>query len=76
MIVNASVMRPPAPRPWMPRVMISWVMFWDSPASNDPSRNVPIENRKTGRRPNRSAILPYSGVDAVEASRYAVTTHE
>ncbi len=76
MMVNASVIRPPAPIPCTPRVTISWVMFCDSPASNEPSRNMPIENRKTGRRPYRSAILPYSGVEAVDASRYAVTTHE
>ena len=60
----------------MPRVTISWVMFCDSPASNEPTRNMTIAKRKTGRRPYRSAILPYSGVDAVEASRYAVTTQE
>jgi hypothetical protein len=76
MMVKARVIRPPAPSPCNPRVTISWVMFCAAPASSEPTRKAPIENRNTGRRPYRSAILPYSGVEAVEASRYAVTTQE
>ncbi len=32
--------------------------------------------RKTGFRPYMSPSFPYIGVDTVDASRYAVTTHE
>ena len=53
----------------MPRKMISSVMFCDAPASSEPIRKVTIANSRTGRRPYRSEILPYSGVDAVDASR-------
>src|SRR4051794_21062319 len=35
-----------------------------------------IAARKTGLRPYMSPSLPYSGVDAVDASRYEVTTQE
>jgi hypothetical protein len=57
-IVNASVIRPPAPRPWMPRKAISSVMFCDAPASSDPTMNVMIAKSSTGRRPYRSEIFP------------------
>jgi hypothetical protein len=51
-------------------------MFCEAPASSEPRVNAPIANSSTGRRPYRSETLPYSGVDVVEATRYAVTTHE
>src|SRR6478672_4084564 len=76
MIVIASVIKPPAPMRCSPRKTISSVMFWDRPASADPIRNTTIANWNTLLRPWRSLILPYSGVVTVDATRYAVTTHE
>ena len=58
----------------MPRNAISWYMLRESPERALPARNTTIANWKTLLRPNWSLILPYSGVDAVEVSRYAVTT--
>ncbi len=50
--------RAPAPRPWMPRKMISWVMFWLRPESADPIRNTVMPNIRIGFRPRRSDSLP------------------
>ncbi len=68
-IANASVMRPPAPMPWMARVAMSSGMFWLAPAKADPMRNTTMANWNTLLRPYRSETFPYSGVDAVEVSR-------
>ena len=51
-------------------------MFCEAPASSEPSVKAPMANISTGRRPYRSDTLPYSGVEAVAARRYAVTTQE
>ena len=48
---------------------MSWVMLVAAPAANEPIRKVIIANWNTGRRPYRSEIFPYSGVDAVEVKR-------
>ncbi len=50
--------------------------FWAAPHSADPARNTTIATWSTTLRPYRSPSLPYSGVTAVWASRYAVTTQE
>ena len=51
-------------------------MFCDRPDSADPARNSTIEKMNSLRRPNRSDSIPYRGTETVEASRYAVTTHD
>src|SRR3954451_8543647 len=51
-------------------------MLWLRPASTDPIRKITIAAWKKILRPYRSPSLPHSGVDAVDASRYAVTTQE
>ena len=76
MIAWAPTMRPPAPIPCSARNPISWSIDWLRPANIDPARKIRIAARNTGLRPTMSPILPYSGVETVEASRYEVTTHE
>jgi len=44
-------------------------MFWAKPQSSEPTMKRPIESWKISLRPNRSEILPQSGVAAVEVSR-------
>jgi len=51
-------------------------MFCDRADSTEPARKVTIAAMNSGRRPYRSEILPHSGVEAVEVSRYAVTTQD
>ena len=51
-------------------------MVWDSPASAEPIRKMTIAAWKNVLRPYRSPSLPHSGVDTVDASRYAVTTQD
>ena len=51
MIVMASTIRPPAPRPWMARKVISSFMFWESPDRIEPIRNTTIANWKMCLRP-------------------------
>ncbi len=41
----------PAPRPWTPRKMISWVMFWLRPDSTEPMRNSTMPIISSGFRP-------------------------
>ncbi len=53
----------------MPRAATSCHISWDRPASTEPSMNTLMPNRNTGRRPNRSEILPYSGPLIVAVSR-------
>ena len=55
---------------------MSWIIPWATPASNDPARKIRIAVWNMIRRPYRSLTLPYSGVQTVELSRYAVTTQE
>ena len=65
----------PAPSPWTPRAATSCHISCDSPASSEPTMKMPIPNRNTGRRPNRSESLPYNGPLIVDVSRYAVNAH-
>ena len=74
MITNVSAINPPPPRPCKALVAISCSIFVEAPAKKEPSKNVTIANWKTIRRPYRSEIFPYNGVEAVEVNRYAVTT--
>ena len=69
MIACAPTIRPPAPRPWIARNAISSPIVWLSPESSEPARKITIAARNTGLRPYMSPSLPYSGVDAVDASR-------
>ena len=50
--------RAPAPRPWMPRKRISWVMSWLRADSAEPIRNTVMPNIRIGLRPYRSDSLP------------------
>ncbi len=75
-IVCAPTISPPPPMPWMARNMISSVIVLESPASTDPIRKITIAAWKKIFRPYRSPSFPHSGVDTVEASRYAVTIQE
>src|SRR5262245_60760259 len=62
--------------PWIARNAISWTMVCASPASAEPIKKMTIEAWKNVLRPYRSPSLPHSGVDTVDASRYAVTTQD
>jgi hypothetical protein len=75
-IVCAPTSSPPPPMPWMARKMISSVIVSESPASTDPTRKITIAAWKKIFRPYRSPSFPQSGVETVEASRYAVTIQE
>src|SRR5437868_7569215 len=46
------------------------------PHSADPTKKITMEVWNSRLRPYWSPSLPHSGVEAVEASRYAVTTHD
>ena len=48
----------PAPRPWMPRKMISCSMFCDRPDSAEPTRNSTMPIIRSGLRPYRSESFP------------------
>ncbi len=48
----------PAPSPWMPRKMMSWVMFWLRPDSAEPIRKIVMPIISNGLRPYRSDSLP------------------
>ena len=67
MIDMTPTIRPPAPRPWMPRKSTSWAMSWLVPHSAEPSRNNAIEARKVRLRPKMSPSLPQIGVAIVVA---------
>ena len=69
MIACAPTISPPAPMPCSARNAISSPIERLSPASIEPARKIRIAARKTGLRPYMSPSLPYSGVEAVEASR-------
>ncbi|CAM5612460.1 hypothetical protein SANTM175S_01342 [Streptomyces antimycoticus] len=55
---------------------MSSAMFPASPHSAEPIRKMTIAVWKSLLRPYWSPSLPHSGVAAVEASRYAVTTQD
>ena len=62
--------------PCTAREAISSIIEWASPEKIDPTRKITIAAWKNCLRPYRSPSFPHSGVDAVEASRYAVTTQD
>ena len=72
----ALTISPPPPSPWSARNAISSVIPCASPHSAEPTRKITSAPCSTTLRPKRSPSLPYSGVTAVTASRYAVTTHD
>ena len=76
MIVWAPMMRPPPPMPCSARNAINMIIEPLSPASAEPIRKMMIAAWKKILRPYWSPSLPHSGVDAVEARMYAVTTQE
>jgi hypothetical protein len=50
-------------------------MEWLSPDSTEPTRKMTMAAWKNRLRPYWSPSLPHSGVETVDDSRYAVTTH-
>ena len=69
MIACAPTISPPAPRPCSARKAISSPIDWLMPDSSEPARKIRMAARNTGLRPYMSPSFPYSGVDAVVASR-------
>lgn len=67
---------PPAPSPWRKRKPIGPGMFRAGPRSAEPMRKITIAVGKSLSRPYWSPSFPHNGVPAVEARRWAVTTHE
>ena len=59
----------PPPSPWMPRKMISSVMFWLSPHNAEPIRKITSAPWSTIFRPSVSPSFPAIGVVIVEVSR-------
>ena len=55
---------------------MSSIMLCAWPHSAEPIRKMTIDAWNSVLRPNWSPSLPHSGVDAVVASRYAVTTQD
>ena len=54
----APTIRPPAPRPWIARNVISSVIDVDRPDSADPARKITIAKMKNFFRPYMSPSLP------------------
>jgi hypothetical protein len=75
MMVCAPTMRPPPPKPCRARNAMSSVIVWLRPHNAEPTTKITIDAWKKIFRPYWSPSLPHSGVDTVEESRYAVTTH-
>ena len=73
-IVNEIGWTAPAPRPWIVRKAMSWVMFWARPHSIEPPTNPARPIMKMGLRPYMSAMREYRGTVTVDASRYAENT--
>jgi len=57
-VAIAPTIRPPAPRPWIARNVISCTIDWDSPDSADPARKMMIAAMKNFFRPYMSPSLP------------------
>src|SRR5579875_510150 len=76
MIAWAVTIRPPPPNPCTARKPISSTILRLRPDSADPIRKIAIAASNMCLRPYRSPSLPHIGVETVDASRYAVTTHE
>src|SRR3954447_13459488 len=72
----ASVISPPAAAPWMPRTTTSCVRSCAAPHRAEAATNTARAPWSRRLRPWRSPSLPQSGVDAVAATTYAVTSQE
>ena len=72
--ICTSAWRPPSPRPCSTRQAISVSTDWERPASIEPTMKMTMASWMSSFLLNRSASLPQIGVEAVEASRVAVTT--
>jgi hypothetical protein len=69
MIASGSDIRPPAPMPCTARNPASISMDVEKLDSTDPAMKIEMLRMMSGRRPNRSDSLPYSGVVTVEVIR-------
>ncbi len=69
MIASGSDIRPPAPRPWKARNAARPSIDVAKLDSSEPSTKMPMLVMNSGRRPNWSDSLPYSGVVTVAAIR-------
>src|SRR5580692_3610811 len=76
LIVCAPTISPPPPSPCTARNAINSTIECASPDSAEPTKKITIEAWKNLFRPYMSPSLPHNGVDTVEASRYAVITHD
>jgi hypothetical protein len=75
-MVCAPTFRPPPPNPWTARKAISSIIVCANPDNAEPIRKMTIAAWKNAFRPYMSPSFPHSGVETVEASRYAVTTQD
>ena len=73
-MVKAIGWTAPAPRPWMARNTMSWIIDWLSPHSAEPPTNRATPARKIGLRPWASARDAKTGTVVVAVSRYAANT--
>jgi hypothetical protein len=64
----------PAPRPCTLRAATSIVIEVAAPEASEPSRKRTIPAISVGRRPLRSASLPYIGIESVLAIMYPALT--
>lgn len=64
-----KLIKPPPPRPGSARTATSAGMLNARAQASEPSVNSPEASSSIGRRPQRSASLPYSGTAAVAAIR-------
>lgn len=69
MIASGNDIRPPAPRPWQARNAANSTMDVAKLDSSEPRMKMPMLVMNSGRRPNWSESLPYSGVVTVAAIR-------
>ena len=76
MMVWTSGRMPPPPTPCSARPAISTPILGASAHTTEPAMKITIAISIMMRRPWMSDSLPNSGVTAVAASRYAVTTHD
>ena len=65
----------PAPMPWIPRKMMSWIIEPEAPQRTEPMTKIVIPARKIFLRPYMSANRPQSGIVAISRSRNDVNTH-
>ena len=74
MTIWVSAVRPPAPRPWKTRMVMSMLVSCENPAMAEAITKISSESCSSSLRLDRSASLPQIGVEMVVASRVAVTT--